>query len=150
MINYAPYIRIYPHSLTIWHFFFFQLFPSGVLSADFPSPVGPIFCILLHCWSPATLYTFPFTLSGTRLSQITPDILLHPFHPACTLFFTSLPHSPLHGTVEHRYMKSSIFATSSCIFTAPSTYLSFTHTCTMLYLIQNVLYSSLYLIDIVL
>ena len=40
-----------------------------------------------------TLYTFPFTLAGTRLSQITPDILLHPFHPTCTLFFTSLPHS---------------------------------------------------------
>ena len=39
----------------------------------------------------ATLYTFPFTLAGTRLSQITPDILLHPFHPACTIFFTSLP-----------------------------------------------------------
>ena len=37
----------------------------------------------------ATLYTFPFTLAGTLLSQITPDILLHPFHPACTLFFTS-------------------------------------------------------------
>ena len=43
----------------------------------------------------ATLYTFPFTLAGTRLSQITPDILLQPFHPACTLFFTSLLHSPL-------------------------------------------------------
>ena len=36
----------------------------------------------------ATLYTFPFTLAGTLLSQITPDTLLHPFHPACTLFFT--------------------------------------------------------------
>ena len=33
----------------------------------------------------ATLYTFPFTLADTRLSQITPDILLQPFHPACTL-----------------------------------------------------------------
>ena len=55
----------------------------------------------------ATLYTFPFTLAGTRLSQITPDILLQPFHPACTLFFTSLPHSPLLCTVEPRYLKSS-------------------------------------------
>ena len=36
------------------------------------------------------LYTFPFTLAGNLLSQITPDTLLHPFHPACTLFFTSL------------------------------------------------------------
>ncbi len=34
------------------------------------------------------LYTFPFTLAGTRLSQITPDIPLQPFHHACTLFFT--------------------------------------------------------------
>ena len=37
----------------------------------------------------ATLYTFPFALAGTLLSQITPDILLHPFRPACILFFTS-------------------------------------------------------------
>ena len=78
----------------------------------------------------ATLYTFPFTLAGTLLSQITPDILLHPFHPACTLFFTSLPHSPLLCTVEPRYLKSSTFATSSpCIFTVPLllSCLSFTH-----------------------
>ena len=76
----------------------------------------------------ATLYTFPFTLAGTRLSQITPDILLQPFHPACTLFFTTLLHSPLLCTVEPRYLKSSTFATSSpCIFTVPLTCLSFTH-----------------------
>ena len=78
----------------------------------------------------ATLYTFPFTLAGTLLSQITPDILLQPFHPACTLFFTSLPHSPLLCTVEPRYLKSSTFATSSpCIFTVPLllSCLSFTH-----------------------
>ena len=41
----------------------------------------------------ATLYTFPFTLAGIRLSQITPDILLHPFHPHscryCLLDFSS-------------------------------------------------------------
>ena len=53
----------------------------------------------------ATLYTFHFTLTGTRLSQITPDILLHPFHPACTLFFTSLPQSPLIYTIEPIYLK---------------------------------------------
>ena len=29
-------------------FFFFRLFPSGVATADFPSPVVSIFCILLH------------------------------------------------------------------------------------------------------
>ena len=36
------------------------------------------------------LYTFPFTSAGNLLSQITPDTLLHPFHSACILFFTSL------------------------------------------------------------
>ena len=36
------------------------------------------------------LYTFPFTLAGNLLSQITPNTLLHPFHHACTLFFISL------------------------------------------------------------
>ena len=36
------------------------------------------------------LYTFPFTLAVNLLSQITPNTFLHPFHPACTLFFTSL------------------------------------------------------------
>ena len=193
-------------------FFFFRLFPSGVATADFPSPVVPIFCILLrhfnlslvlfhHIHKPpswpspfplswqlhpqhpspnipiifppymsippqsrlscflskpshlccpsdvlipdfailvtpnenrnifnsatsisasclfvsatvsnpynvagftATLYTFPFTLADTRLSQIIPDIFLQPFHPACTLFFTSLLHPPLLCTVEPR------------------------------------------------
>ena len=38
------------------------------------------------------VYTFPFTLAGNLLSQITPDTFLHPFHPACTLFFTFLSH----------------------------------------------------------
>ena len=83
-----------------------------------------------HCWYHCHLVTVPFTLAGTLLSQITPDILLHPFHPDCTLFFTSLPHSPLLCTVEPRYLKSSTFATSSpCIFTLPLplSCLSFTH-----------------------
>ena len=35
----------------------------------------------------ATLFTSPFSLAGIRLSQITPDILPHQFHPVCTLFF---------------------------------------------------------------
>ena len=75
----------------------------------------------------AILYIVPFTLAGTRLSQIIPDILLHPFHPACTLFFTSFPHSTLLCTIEPRYLKSSTFPTSSpCIFAAPLTCLSFT------------------------
>ena len=78
----------------------------------------------------ATVYTFPFTLACTLLSQITPGILLHPFHPARTLFFTSLQHSPLLCTVEPRYLKSSTFTSSSpCIFTVPLplSCLSFTH-----------------------
>ena len=75
-----------------------------------------------------TAYTSPFTLDGTRQSQTTPDILLHPIHPACSLFFTSLPHSPLLCTDWPSHLKSSTFATSSpCIFTVPLTCLSFTH-----------------------
>ena len=41
------------------------------------------------------LYTFPFTLAGNLLLQITLNTLLHPFHPACTLFFTTLSQPPL-------------------------------------------------------
>ena len=36
------------------------------------------------------LYTFPFTLAGNLLSQITPDTFLYLFHPACTFLFTFL------------------------------------------------------------
>ena len=50
------------------------------------------------------LCTFPFTLAGNLLSQITPDTLLHPFHPACTLFFTSLSQPPLSCTVDPKYL----------------------------------------------
>ena len=35
------------------------------------------------------LYTFSFTLAGNLLSPITPGTFLHPFHPPCTLLFTS-------------------------------------------------------------
>ena len=50
----------------------------------------------------ATLYIFPFTLAGIRLSQITPDILLQPFHPACTLYWLKQPISgqPITFVVE--------------------------------------------------
>ena len=41
------------------------------------------------------LYTFPFTVAGNFLSQITPDTFFHPFHPCCTLLFTSLSQLPL-------------------------------------------------------
>uniref|UniRef100_A0A8C4N0J5 Uncharacterized protein n=1 Tax=Eptatretus burgeri TaxID=7764 RepID=A0A8C4N0J5_EPTBU len=74
------------------------------------------------------LYTFPFTLAATLLSQITPATLLHPFHPACTLFFTSLPHSLLLWTVDPKYLNPSTFPTSTpCNCTIPPPSLSFTH-----------------------
>ena len=53
------------------------------------------------------LYTFPFTLAGNLLLQITPDTLLHPFHPACTLFFISLSQLPLSCTADPKYLNSS-------------------------------------------
>ena len=40
------------------------------------------------------LYTFPFTVAGNFLSQITPGTFLYPFHFSCTLFFTSLLQLP--------------------------------------------------------
>ena len=57
------------------------------------------------------LFTFPFTLGGNLLSQITPDTLLHPFYPACTLFFTSLLQPPLSCTVDPKYLNSFILGT---------------------------------------
>ena len=48
-------------------------------------------------------YTFPFTLVGNLLLQITPDTFLHPFHPACTLLFTSLSQLPLSCTDKFFY-----------------------------------------------
>ena len=38
---------------------------------------------------PTVLYTFPFVFANIFLSQITPDTLLHPFHPACTISFNT-------------------------------------------------------------
>ena len=52
------------------------------------------------------LYTFPFTVAGNLLSQITPDTFLHPFHPACTVFFTSLSQLTLSCTVDPKYLNS--------------------------------------------
>ena len=57
------------------------------------------------------LYTFPFILAGNLLLQITPDTFLHPFHPACTLFFTSLSQSPLSCTVDPKYLNSITLGT---------------------------------------
>ena len=64
------------------------------------------------------LYTFFFTLSGNLLSQITHNTLLHPFHPACTLFFTFLSQPPLSCTVDPKYLNSFALDTFvSSIFT---------------------------------
>ena len=74
------------------------------------------------------LYTFPFTLAGNLLSQITPDTFLHPLHPACTLLFTFLPQLPLSYTVHPKYLNSftlGIFVSS--IFTLSSSFRQFTH-----------------------
>ena len=57
------------------------------------------------------LNTFPFTLGGNLLSQITPDTFLHPFHPACSLFFTSLSQLPLSCTVDPKYLNSFTLGT---------------------------------------
>lgn len=41
-------------------------------------------------------YSFNFQKNAFS-TPLTPDTVLHPLHHACTLFFTSLPHSPLVG-----------------------------------------------------
>ena len=64
------------------------------------------------------LYTFPFIIAGNLLSQITHDTFLHPFHPACTLFFTSLSQLTLSCTVDPKYLNSfSLGVFVSSIFT---------------------------------
>ena len=64
------------------------------------------------------LYTFPFTLAGNLLLQITSNTLFHPFHPACTLFFNSLSQPPLSCTIDPKYLNSFTLGTFiSSIFT---------------------------------
>ena len=60
--------------------------PPPVFSSVPPSPTHTALIAGLT----ATVYTFPTTQAGTRMSQITPDFLLQPFHPACTHFVTFL------------------------------------------------------------
>ena len=72
--------------------------------------------------------TFPFTLAGNLLSQIIPDTFLHPFHPACTLFFTSLSQLPLSYTVDHKYLIFFTLGISvSFIFTVSLSFPPFMH-----------------------
>ena len=68
------------------------------------------------------LYTFPFTLAGNFLPQITPDTLLHPFHPACTLFFTSLSQLPLSCTVDPKYFRHFCILHLYCFVVISSIY----------------------------
>ena len=95
------------------------------------------------------LYTFPFTLAGNLLSQLTPDTLLHPFHPACTLFFTSLSQSPLFCTVDPKYLNSFILGTFvSSIFTVSLSLRPFMHRYSVFYLLTFIpLLSNAYLQD---
>ena len=53
------------------------------------------------------LYTFPITLAG----KITPDTFLHPFHPACSLLFTSISQLQLSSTVDPKYLNSFTLGT---------------------------------------
>ena len=74
------------------------------------------------------LYTFPFTLAGNLLLQITPYTFLHSFHSACTLLFTSLSQLPVSCTVDPKYLNSftlDIFVYP--IFTVSSSFLPFKH-----------------------
>ena len=74
------------------------------------------------------LYTFSFTLAGNLLSQITPDIFLHLFHPTYTLFFTSFSQLPLSCTVDPKYLNSFILGTFvSSIFTVSLSFSPFMH-----------------------
>ena len=74
------------------------------------------------------LYTFPFTLAGNLLSQITPDTFLHPFHPACTLLFTSLSQLPFSCTVNSNYLNFFTLGTFvSSIFTVSLSFPPFIH-----------------------
>ena len=73
-------------------------------------------------------YTFPFTLAGNLLSQIARDTFLHPFHHACTLFFTSFSQLPLSCTVDPKYLNFFTLGTFvSSIFTVSSSFPLFLH-----------------------
>ena len=93
------------------------------------------------------LYTFPFALAGNLLLQITPDTLLHPFHPACILFFTSLSQLPLSCTVDTKYL-NLLGTFVSSIFTVSSSFPPFMHRYSVLNLLTFIpLLSNAYLQD---
>ena len=95
------------------------------------------------------LYTFPFTLAGNLLSQITSDTLLHPFHPACTLFFTSLSQLSFSCTIDPKYLNSFTFGTFVIsIFTFSSSFPPFVQRYSVFHLLTFIpLLSNAYLQD---
>ena len=70
------------------------------------------------------LSTFPFTLAGNLLSQITPDTFFHSFHPACTFLFISLSQLPLSCIVDPKYL--NFFTPGTFVFSIFTVFLSFT------------------------
>ena len=110
-----------PNGLTctvnLMYSFLILLLLTKILTSSTLQPPHPVFSSApqspARAGLTATLYTSPFTPACNRLSQITPEIILHQLHPACTLFVNSLPHSPLLCKVDPSYLKSSTFATSS-------------------------------------
>ena len=87
------------------------------------------------------LYTFLYTLDGSLLSQITPYTFLHPFHPACTLFFISLLQLPLSCIVDAKYLNSfTLGAFVSSIFTVSSSFPLFMHRYSVFDLLNFILF----------
>ena len=76
------------------------------------------------------LYTFPFTLAGNLLSQVTANTHFYPFHPAYTLFFISLSQPPLSCTVDSKYLN---FFTLGTLYSPSSRFL-----CHFLYLCTDI------------
>ena len=114
LVNPIPNLNIFISAISISSTYFF-------VSTTVSSP---------HITADITtvLYIFPFTLAGHLLSQITLDTFLHPFHPACTLLFTSLSQLSLSCTVDPKYLNSFTLGTFvSSIFTVSSSFPSFTH-----------------------
>ena len=54
------------------------------------------------------LYSLFFSLTGTFLSQITPDNRLHEFFADRILLSTSAPHPPVASIVEPRYLNELV------------------------------------------
>ena len=54
------------------------------------------------------LYSLLFSLTGTFLSQITPDNPLQQFHADRTLLSTSAPHPPVATIVDPKYLNELV------------------------------------------